>query len=92
MPFSFGARMDYTRCMAIAELHEALAAVESVPRGRRTGAFFDVDGAVIAGDLTASASDQRRGRGVPDVGGLLRSRLGGRPAPGGATAALVAAR
>ena len=93
MPFSSGAKMDYTRCMAIADLHEALAAVESVPRGRRTGAFFDVDGAVIAGDLTASASDQRRGPSVPDVGGLLRSRLGrGRPRPGSATAALVAAR
>ena len=43
--------MDYTLRMSTDDLPQTIAAIERAARGRRTGAFFDVDGAVIAGEL-----------------------------------------
>ena len=90
IPFSFKANMDYTFCMSTDELPHTIAAIETAARGRRTGAFFDVDGAVIAGELEPIASAPRR-PGLGDLGAAVQHRLGRGPqAPGDEVAAVVA--
>src|SRR6478735_4821926 len=62
-----------------ADLREAQAAIDSTPKGRPIAAYFDVDGALIAGrvmEVFAAEQLRRRGVGIGDVRRLLRVARG----------------
>ena len=64
-------------------LRDTLAAIDATPSKRTTGAYFDVDGAVIAGQLGqvfAAEQLRRRAVGIGDVPRLVRRRAA-RPNP-----------
>ena len=62
-----------------ADLPEALAAIDTSPKGRPIAAYFDVDGALIAGrvmEVFATEQLRRRAVGIGDVRRLLRVARG----------------